>query len=401
MISYKNIYCGVHPGSFRRQKRRGAVVVLAAILMVFMIALLAFTIDLGYLLSARTEMQRTADAAALAGALEMARGDFVVGTLSGVSWDNLDGDARQQAVETAALNQVINTDPALKLVGDIDLGYRPNPIVPTALEFLDPSECNIVRVRLRYGYGGENKPISFFFAPVLGIFSADLSVEAAATFSSDDPVGFRVTEKTGNSTLLPFAVKGKDWKDLVDGNGAGGDAWTVDPETGAVSPGPDGIRELTMYPQKETGSTITPGNFGTIDIGDANNSAPDIWRQIRDGPSPQDFSHYDNNELKLDPHTDTLSLNGDTGITTSMKAPLDDIIGQPRTISLYKTASGQGDQTDFTIEGFAGVRVVDSKLVGNNKYILIQPSNVSDPTAIVDSNDDSDGFVTRVYLVRY
>ena len=376
------------------------VVVLAAILMVFMIALLAFSIDLGYLLSARTEMQRTADAAALAGALEMARGDFVVGALSGVSWDNIDDEARQNAVATAALNRVINTDPALKLAGDIDLGYRPNPIVPTVLESRDPSECNIVRVRLRYAEDW-NKPISFFFAPVLGIFSADLSVAAAATFSSDNPVGFRVTEKTGNSTLLPFAVKSKDWKDLVDGNSTGQDNWTVDPETGVVSPGPDGIRELSMYPQKETGNAITPGNFGTIDIGDTNNSAPDLWRQIREGPSPQDFSHYDNSELKLDSHTGTLSLNGDTGITASMKAALSDIIGQPRTISLYKTASGQGEQTDFTIEGFAGVRVVEVKLGGNNKYILIQPTTVSDPTAIVDGNDDPGGFITRVQLVRY
>ena len=44
-----------------------------------MVVILAFTIDLGLLLSARTEMQRSADSAALAGAWEMVSDDLVRG----------------------------------------------------------------------------------------------------------------------------------------------------------------------------------------------------------------------------------------------------------------------------------------------------------------------------------
>ncbi len=394
MISYKNLHWGVRPSSFRQHKRRGAVVVLAALLMVFMIALLAFTIDLGYLFSARTEMQRTADAAALAGAWEMVSSDDV---LRGDNWNQIDDDARLRAAEFAAMNRVINTNPALKLAGDIDLGYRPDPTVPTELESRDPSECNIVRVRLRYA-DDSNKPISLFFAPVLGIFSADLSVTAAATFSSKDTVGFGE-----GSTLLPFAVKIEDWEALRDGGGE--DNWTVDPETGDVSPGSDGIPEMRMFPEKENaGGGITPGNFGTVDIGNNNNSARDLWRQIRDGPSAEDFSYYPDSELKLDPNSGTLSLNGDTGMTTSMKTPLNDVIrkGKSRTIFLYEATSGQGNQTQFTINGFAGIRVMDVNLTGNDKSVLIQPAFVFNPLAIADANSKASDLVNpRVYLVRY
>ena len=54
----------------KRPRRRGNVILLTAVLMVIMMAFLAFAIDLGYLYNVRTEMQRTADAAAIAGACD-------------------------------------------------------------------------------------------------------------------------------------------------------------------------------------------------------------------------------------------------------------------------------------------------------------------------------------------
>src|SRR3990172_7733221 len=50
----------------RKELRRGAISVLAAILSIVMIAVVAFSVDIGYVLKAKEELQRTADAAALA-----------------------------------------------------------------------------------------------------------------------------------------------------------------------------------------------------------------------------------------------------------------------------------------------------------------------------------------------
>lgn len=52
----------------RRPRRRGAALVLAAALMIVAMAMLAFCVDLGYIITVRSEMKRATDAAALAGA---------------------------------------------------------------------------------------------------------------------------------------------------------------------------------------------------------------------------------------------------------------------------------------------------------------------------------------------
>ncbi len=49
-------------------KKRGAVLLLAALLLPFLIALLAFAIDIGYMAVMRTQCQAAADSAALAAA---------------------------------------------------------------------------------------------------------------------------------------------------------------------------------------------------------------------------------------------------------------------------------------------------------------------------------------------
>src|SRR3954464_340982 len=51
-----------------RRERRGAVVVFAAVLIVVLLAMIAFALDMGYIVLVRTQLQTAADSAALAGA---------------------------------------------------------------------------------------------------------------------------------------------------------------------------------------------------------------------------------------------------------------------------------------------------------------------------------------------
>jgi len=186
----------------RNRKRKGAVVVLAALLMVVMTAVLAFAIDLGYLMAARTELQRAADGAALAGAWEMVSDDLVRGHI-----DDVHLAVRNKAVQYAALNPVMQTNPVLA-DEDVVLGYLANPTDRSEpLSFANSSEYNTVLVRIRYA-SGSNQPISLFFARVMGIDSTELSAEAAATFPFENVVGFRVTDDTGNASLMPYYRQG-------------------------------------------------------------------------------------------------------------------------------------------------------------------------------------------------
>ena len=53
------------------RQRRGNVVVPSAFLMIVMMALAAFAVDVGYIAEARTQLQKSADAAALAAAAKL------------------------------------------------------------------------------------------------------------------------------------------------------------------------------------------------------------------------------------------------------------------------------------------------------------------------------------------
>ena len=53
----------------KSQRRRGVLIPLAAILMVMMVGVIAFAIDLGYIVLVRTELQCAADYGALGGCM--------------------------------------------------------------------------------------------------------------------------------------------------------------------------------------------------------------------------------------------------------------------------------------------------------------------------------------------
>jgi hypothetical protein len=387
---------------------------MTALLMVFMAALVAFAVDLGYVFTVQSEMQRAADAAALAAAWEMVGDDRVTGYI-----DQGHDPARQRARQFVALNELSSTQPELDFNrsnerrGDIVLGYLSANDPDEQMSFMEPSRYNTVLVRLRCDRE-RNSPVPLFFARVLGFRSVDLSAEAAATFRDNTTVGFRVTPHTGNAGLMPFAVRKDDFEALLAGNGT--DDWSYNRQTGEVEAGSDGICELSIFPQKNggngngngkgkgknngNGGGITPGNFGTVDIGNTNNSTVDLKRQIREGVSAEDLAPYDG-ELRLDPVTGKLELNGDTGISASIKEALAEIVGDPRTILLYEDVWGQGNNTYFSIVGFAGVRVVDFSLTGNDKYVLVQPAMVIDDAAISGDDPDSSYFVSQpVHLIR-
>src|SRR5262244_3636552 len=68
-----------------KARRRGAVIPLFAILLVPLLAMLAFSIDIGYIALVRTDLQTAADAAALAGA-EKLQDLYVQYTLPGQTY---------------------------------------------------------------------------------------------------------------------------------------------------------------------------------------------------------------------------------------------------------------------------------------------------------------------------
>lgn len=372
------------------RKRKGNILVLTAFFMVGAFALLACAIDLGYLQVARTELQRSADAAAMAATWELVDDGALTGSSSPSYLQQL---AQNKAVEYAALNTVTTQGPALDFQ-DILVGYIADPTNPTSpLVLGSPNPANAVEVLVRKS-AGQNGEVPLFFARVLGVDSASLEATATAALLNDFK-GFTVPGSGENLGMLPIALDLDTWNALLAGVGT--DNWTWDAALEQVSAGPDGVLEANLFPQ----GTGSPGNRGTVDIGSNNNSTADIARQITQGVNEADLA-YHGGELVLD-ENGQLFLNGDTGISAGVKDELASIIGEPKIVPIFSEVTGPGNNAQYTIVAFAGIRIVEVKLTGsmNSKRVTIQPAIIKILGGIPGSGGQTSQFIySPVWLVR-
>ncbi len=383
--------------------RRGVIVPLTALMMVFMLILVALAIDTGYMLVARTELQESADAAALAAAVELVDNEALVGKPD--LTDEI-GLARSLAVQYAALNKVRNAPPVVdpnssnSTSGDVVIGYLANPSDQSqVIDTTQMQQANAVQVTVRRT-ASQNGEVGLFFSRIFGKDSQAIQATATAAIMKSFS-GFKTPDDGSNLPLLPIALKVDYWNDMLAGKGPDQLSW--DPDKGMVGHKGDNILEINLYPE----STTSPGNVGTVDIGTGDNSTSDIARQILDGVTPADIAALPNGDLAFNSNGE-LSLNGDTGISASIQKQLWDIRGQPRMIPLYKSVVGPGDNATYTIVAFVGIRILDVDLTGNkiNKRVTIQAANVQTKGGIggnggVGGNGGNSTYVNSyVWLVR-
>lgn len=159
---------GAAPSNLRLvSNERGAVMAFVALLLMVLLGLAAISIDLGLLFVARGEVQRTADAAAHAGAGHLLRAPFD------------EEGARDRAVEFAALNNVRGEWGDIRWEQDIDV-------------VLDSQKVR-ARVHRTDDWGG---PIGTFFAGVLGFSEVNVGASAAA----------QAWPGVASDCILPFAI---------------------------------------------------------------------------------------------------------------------------------------------------------------------------------------------------
>jgi Flp pilus assembly protein TadG len=366
----------VNPTQKRWTKRRGAMVVLIAAALLMIFAFVAFTVDIGWLMVTKTQLQNTADAAALGSAMNLIQGFGPGATLT------------QSGVTTTAQNAAVSVSAANKAgdinsvfcngTRDVQVGqYQWNGTAWTMNWGVTP--YNMSRVTLHRdipGTGGD-RPLPLFFAPVLGDTTAN--VEATATAAMLPGIGFKITPASSTLTagILPIALDVGTWNNLMAGIGT--DNYTYNPSTGTVTPGPDGILEVDLYP---SGSNLMPpGNRGTVDIGTTNNGTSDLVRQILYGLSASDLAPYGGQLIFTNV---PLQLDGNPGLSAALQNSLNQIIGQPRAIPIFSQVSGPGANAVYTIVKFVGVRVLNAKLSGSpsQKHVTIQPAPYTDATVI-------------------
>ena len=352
----------------RRTARKGTIVVLATVMMGLMFALMAFSLDIGYLLITRAKLQSAADSAALGGAYDMLRSRV---DSPGMTESAMESQAaticRECATKNAGLGgralDLANSD---IVFGRLDLTAGPDG----TMTFTDPTRFNALQITVRRN-ADQNGEVALFFARVLGRQTAPVQATATAAFS-DNISGF-TTPGTASTTLpiLPFAMDKYSWDQMVAGNAS--DNWKWDASAQKVTSGQDNAREVNLYPI----GTGSPGNRGTVDIGNPNNSTADLSRQIRNGINASDMAWMPGGKLDLSA-TGTLLLGGDTGMSNGIKDDLAAIIGQTRVIPLFTNVGGNGNNAEYTIVQFVGIRVMAVNLTGNpsSRYVMVEPANV-------------------------
>lgn len=351
----------------KRPRRAGSILVLTVVMLVVLFGCLAFAIDIGYLMVVRTELQASADSAAMAGAWNLLQAHLVTPPMSDQAVQSL---AKESAHYYAGSNPVAG-DACTLADDDITFGRFDFTAGQSAtMDLSDPSRFNAVMVRVRRT-SAINGEIPLFFARLLGVNSSGSQAVATAAFA-DNFQGFKAPVPGGpNLNILPIALDLETWNALLAGYA--GDHWAWDENSKTVAWGSDGVLEANLYPQR----IGAPGNRGTVDIGNHNNSTRDLSRQIVDGISAADIAQLPGGELAPGPDG-TILLNGDTGLSAAIKRPLASIVGQTRVIPIFSKVVGQGNRAYYTIVQFAGVRILGVDLTGppSTKYLMIQPAAV-------------------------
>lgn len=350
-------------------RRKGGVAILTCLLLVFLLGLVALAIDTGTLLVARSELQRSADAAALAGTAELLH-ERATSTFAPMVVRNVAAAyAETNAVRLTGPNLDLNT--ANDSGGELVLGELTDPSNPKNLSYGDPSKFNTTRIRINRNVS-RNGQVPLFFARIWGVNGGDVSAVAQASFLTSFR-GFRVPEPGAqdpppNLMMLPIAINEKVWKEAIAGQGQDDYGWDSDKKQ--VKHQADGSCEVDLFPV-DTGSG---GNWGAVDIGAAKTKNATLAQQIESGLTKADLD-YHGAELSLNAQGE-LQLSGNTGISAGpLGNALEAIVGEGRIIPLYRETSGSGTNATFTIVDFAGGRVMAVKMTGK-KYVKIQPSTV-------------------------
>ena len=307
------------PPQHKQSNRRGAIAVLAAILVVPLLILAAFVIDLGYILVAKQEMQKAADSAALAGAAKV-----LVAQPSGNPNSNALASAGvSSAVSEAQKFCVLNAARGVNLTllsSNVVVGYVANPA--NSASALVPwlagnSYPNAVKVTVRRD-GTVNTPIPLFLANLIGMSTWSGNATATACASrSYTLTGFN--SPTMNNLLLPLAIDvnfwntfmttGKSTDGLVHDDYTANAPSSTNPTPNNVTSGGDNVPEFTdVYPNKGS-----PGNFGLICIGTPANSTPAFSNWIDNGSSPSDMAYFGGNGIQATASS-PLTMKGGPGL---------------------------------------------------------------------------------------
>jgi Flp pilus assembly protein TadG len=381
-------------------KRRGAVTPLIAFLLVPFAGMVAFALDVAWIVQSRSDLQSAADSAALAGAEQLMSGyvqySLPIQTAQSTIISTSETTAKTYAKNFASYNTAGGVSSLTLNDGDIEFGFTDASNNYTAAPGYT-GYPNTVKVTMRLD-SSANGALKLFFAPVLGITSTNVRVTAAATIYTSTVTSLQ-SSPTVNSPILPMTLDVNAW-DTYTSTGKSSD--------GTVHSSANGAPQMEVYPSPSTGS----GNFGMLSLDNSSNSSSAISSWVTNGLSSSDISALkSSNLIPVSMSNSSWNWSGVSGFkagdlndltvgSTYVLLLFEPVVGTPG--SQYEAATGTTYQaTDKS----AGAATPGSGGVGSNAYYniikvvgvqitqldkssdaYVQPAAVINPTFLYDSS---------------
>ena len=385
-------------------RRRSVAVFWTAVTTMTMLGFAAFAVDLGHVRVVSSEIQNAADAAAMAGASGLLHPAELTGL---VGQSELALFAKNRAIIYAGKNSAENKQVILD-AADITVGHIENPNnLSEPLSPLPP--YNAIRVIIRKQTGSANGPVDLYIANIWGKSHTDMATTATA-FLDGRMVAYKPDPDKLINPAIPVSVKYQTWLDDIVSS-MGDDNFSFDPETGKVLSVPDGIPELSIFPEKQkTEEEDGAGNFGLLHIGNENQGVTDVAAQIQYGLQQDDvIREFGDDEIKFfnDAGTPLVHIIGGTpGAKNSLVQLEDDFQSRVGTVIGFFThvaVTETGANSDYTINSMQFGRVMfanGSGSVDGGKAIVIQPVAYMGSEIITGGQGSVHQTAGRIQLIR-
>jgi Flp pilus assembly protein TadG len=366
----------------QRPRRRGAVVPLVAILLVPLIAMMAFAVDISYIVMVTSDLQNAADSAALAGAEQLQ--DYYAIWMAGT------GSQKTKAITTAQTKATTYAQNFAKY----NTAGGVNPVLPSSdvtfgyfdgTTYTSPTPSgkfpNTAQVVLRYdGQTTTNPKLSLFFGPVIGTPSVPITVTARATIYTA-PIN-SLTYAGSPVHVLPMTYDQAHWNNFL--------ATGQDPDGNSTTDA-NGLPELQVYP-----SVKDTGNFGELSLDGSHAGASTIKGWIENGMASSDVSALlALNLVPLSGHAaNTWDWVGNPGLKASTIMTVNNYAGQVFVLPLfqaydsspsnYQAGTGNGSHYYYDIVQLVTVTVMP--VSDTNRQVVVQPVGTLDPSYVFSTS---------------
>lgn len=388
-------------------QKRGATLVLVAISTVVLIGFAALVVDVGAMYNARADLQRTADASALAGVSAYVGDDMmkiIMGTADAGTFLAIEQNIISRSQDIHKRNKFFNGEEIVAEPDDIEYGfiniYSGTSTIETGAL---PKDHNAVYVISRKEAGHVNGAVPLFFASIFGKHTKDVTASAVAAF--DTRFERFIVDTPEAAHILPFTIHEDAYEQEYN---YGEDNYSYENET--VSRSQDGIREIRLYPYPLSGSGYEEGdgNFGILNIGTENQGIDAERVQIENGVSGQDLENeIGTDELSFENEAGesiSYTMTGSPGLEATLKDAIATKIGDVIGFFLHDQVILSGANATYTITALKFGRIMDIKLTGppNQKGFYIQPVIYSGGGIKIDPTRETygRGEIGRIVLVR-